>query len=87
MMMAIGGLLREDLVEWVTAMTYQSASGGGAQHMRELLGQMGRLHGSVADLLADPNSPILEIDRRVAATMHGSRRSRPSTSGYRSPGA
>ena len=71
MMMAIGGLLREDLVEWVTAMTYQSASGGGAQHMRELLGQMGRLHGSVADLLADPNSPILEIDRRVADTMNG----------------
>lgn len=71
MMMALGGLLREDLVEWVTAMTYQSASGGGAQHMRELLGQMGRLHGSVADLLADPHSPILEIDRRVADTMNG----------------
>jgi aspartate-semialdehyde dehydrogenase len=69
MMMAIGGLLREDLVEWVTAMTYQSASGGGAQHMRELLGQMGRLHGSVADLLADPGSQILEIDRRVSAAM------------------
>ena len=71
MMMAIGGLLREDLVEWVTAMTYQSASGGGAQHMRELLSQMGRLHGSVADLLADPRSAILEIDRRVADTMNG----------------
>jgi aspartate-semialdehyde dehydrogenase len=69
MMMALGGLLREDLVEWITAMTYQSASGGGAQHMRELLGQMGQLHGSVADLLADPRSPILEIDRRVAAAM------------------
>ena len=69
MMMAIGGLLQEDLVEWITAMTYQSASGGGAQHMRELLGQMGQIHGSVADLLADPHSPILEIDRRVAATM------------------
>ena len=86
MMMAIGGLLREDLVEWVTAMTYQSASGGGAQHMRELLGQMGRLHGSVADLLADPDSPILEIDRRVADTMNGPS-SLPTTSGYRSPGA
>ena len=72
MMMAIGGLLREDLVEWVTAMTYQSASGGGAQHMRELVGQMGRLYASVADLLADPRSPILEIDRRVAATMRSS---------------
>jgi aspartate-semialdehyde dehydrogenase len=69
MMMAIGGLLQEDLVEWVTAMTYQSASGGGAQHMRELLGQMGQIHASVAELLADPKSPILEIDRRVAATM------------------
>ena len=71
MMMAIGGLLREDLVEWVSAMTYQSASGGGAQHMRELLTQMGRLHGSVADLLADPRSAILDIDRRVADTMNG----------------
>ncbi len=70
MMMAIGGLLREDLVEWISAMTYQSASGGGAQHMRELLSQMGRLHGSVADLLADPKSAILEIDRRVVAAMH-----------------
>lgn len=69
MMMAIGGLLREDLVEWITAMTYQSASGGGAQHMRELLRQMGGIHDSVTDLLDDPQSPILEIDRRVAATM------------------
>ena len=69
MMMAVGGLLKHDLIEWVTAMTYQSASGGGAQHMRELLGQMGRIHGSVADLLADPASPILEIDRKVAETM------------------
>jgi aspartate-semialdehyde dehydrogenase len=69
MMMAIGGLLREDLVEWVTAMTYQSASGGGAQHMRELLAQMGRLHAGAADLLADPASSILEIDRRVTAAM------------------
>jgi aspartate-semialdehyde dehydrogenase len=71
MMMALGGLLREDLVEWISAMTYQSASGGGAQHMRELLGQMGQLHGSVAELLADPRSPILEIDRRVAQAMKG----------------
>jgi aspartate-semialdehyde dehydrogenase len=69
MMMAIGGLLREDLIEWVTAMTYQSASGGGAQHMRELLTQMGRLHGSVSDLLAEPRSQILEIDHRVAGAM------------------
>ena len=69
MMMSIGGLLREDLVEWITAMTYQSASGGGAQHMREMLAQMGRLHGSVADLLADPRSRILEIDHRVSGAM------------------
>jgi aspartate-semialdehyde dehydrogenase len=71
MMMALGGLLREDLVEWITAMTYQSASGGGAQHMRELLGQMGQIHASVGQLLADPQSSILEIDRQVAATMRG----------------
>lgn len=69
MMLALGGLLREDLVEWISAMTYQSASGAGAQHMREMLAQMGYLHGSVADLLADPATPILEIDRRVAAAM------------------
>jgi aspartate-semialdehyde dehydrogenase len=71
MMLALGGLLREDLVEWISAMTYQSASGAGAQHMREMLAQMGCLHRSVADLLADPASPILEIDRRVAAAMGG----------------
>src|SRR5690606_36339786 len=69
MMLALGGLLREDLVEWISAMTYQSASGAGAQHMREMLAQMGQLHRSVADLLADPGSAILEIDRRVAAAM------------------
>ena len=69
MMLALGGLLREDLVEWSSAMTYQSASGAGAQHMREMLAQMGQLHRSVADLLADPGSAILEIDRRVAAAM------------------
>ncbi len=71
MMMGLAGLLREGLVEWATAMTYQAASGGGAQHMRELLSQMGRLHASVADLLADPASAILDIDSRVAATMRG----------------
>ena len=69
MMLAVGGLLREDLVEWISAMTYQSASGAGAQHMREMLAQMGHLHRSVAELLADPASPILEIDRCVAAAM------------------
>jgi len=54
MLMAVSGLLREGLVEWITAMTYQSASGGGAQHMRELLEQMGALHRSAASLLQNP---------------------------------
>jgi aspartate-semialdehyde dehydrogenase len=69
MMLGIDGLLKADLVEWVTAMTYQSASGAGAQNMRELLAQMGHAHASVKDLLADPASAILEIDRRVGAAL------------------
>ncbi len=69
MMMGLNGLFREGLVEWMSAMTYQAASGAGAQNMRELIAQMGALHGSVAPLLADPSSAILEIDRRVAETM------------------
>ena len=72
MMLALNGLFREGLVEWITAMTYQAASGAGAQNMRELIGQMGAAHASVADLLADPASPILEIDRRLSAAMRGS---------------
>ena len=64
--MAMDGLIREDLVEWVSSMTYQAASGAGAKNMRELLLQMGSLYGSVKDLLADPKSSILEIDRRVS---------------------
>jgi aspartate-semialdehyde dehydrogenase len=72
MLMAIGGLFREGLVEWVSAMTYQAASGAGAKNMRELLGQMGTLHGAVAPLLEDPASAILEIDRRVTEVMHSS---------------
>ncbi|HWS74218.1 MAG TPA: aspartate-semialdehyde dehydrogenase [Quisquiliibacterium sp.] len=71
MMLALNGLFREGLIEWVSAMTYQAASGAGAQNMRELLGQMGAAHASVADLLADEGSPILEIDRRLAAAMRG----------------
>jgi len=71
MLMAIGGLFKANLVEWVSAMTYQAASGSGAQHMRELIAQMGTIHASVADKLADPASAILEIDRQVAATMRG----------------
>lgn len=71
MMMGLNGLIRENLIEWVTAMTYQAASGAGAQNMRELLAQMGALHASVAPLLADPASAILEIDQRVSDTMRG----------------
>ena len=69
MLMAMGGLFREGLVEWVTAMTYQAASGAGAQNMRELLAQMGAAHEAVRDLLADPKSNILEIDRAVSARL------------------
>jgi len=66
MLMGLGALFKADLVEWMTATTYQAASGGGAQHMRELLTQMGTLHASVSSLLDDPASAILEIDRLVA---------------------
>jgi aspartate-semialdehyde dehydrogenase len=71
MLMAMHGLLQADLVEWVTAMTYQAASGGGAQHMRELLSQMGAVHRSAAGLLNDPASSILEIDRTVSEALRG----------------
>jgi aspartate-semialdehyde dehydrogenase len=66
LLMGLGGLFREGLVEWVSSMTYQAASGGGANHMRELLKGMGVVHGAVADELATPASAILEIDRKVA---------------------
>jgi aspartate-semialdehyde dehydrogenase len=69
MLMSLAGLFRQDLVEWVSAMTYQAASGAGAQNMRELLNGMGALHAAVADRLADPASAILDIDRDVTATM------------------
>ncbi len=65
MLMALGGLFKEDLVEWVSAMTYQAASGAGAKNMRELLVQMGEIEQSVRPLLADPASAILDIDRKV----------------------
>lgn len=65
MMMAMGGLFDHDLVEWMSVMTYQAASGGGARHMRELIAGMGSLYQSVAGLLDDPASAILEIDRLV----------------------
>ena len=69
MLLALDGLLRADLVEWVSAMTYQAASGAGAPNMRELLVQMGVLEAAVAKELADPKSAILEIDRKVSATL------------------
>ena len=71
MLMGLGGLFKHDLVEWVSAMTYQAASGAGAQNMRELLAQMGTLHDAVKAELADPASAILDIDRKVAETMRG----------------
>ena len=70
MMMGLGGLFERDLVQWMTSMTYQAASGGGAQHMRELLTQFGTINAGVRDLLDDPASAILEIDRQVLATQH-----------------
>ncbi|AVG17638.1 aspartate-semialdehyde dehydrogenase [Chromobacterium vaccinii] len=66
MLMGMNGLFREGLVDWVSSMTYQAASGGGANHMRELLKGMGAIHSTVADELATPSSAILEIDRKVA---------------------
>ena len=65
MLMGMHGLFQHDLVEWMTCMTYQAASGGGAQHMRELLTQFGLINADVRDLLANPASAILEIDRKV----------------------
>jgi len=73
MMMAIAGLLQNDLVEWMTCMTYQSASGAGAQNMRELLQQMGEAHLAAKDLLDDPASSILDIDREVAGILRAER--------------
>jgi aspartate-semialdehyde dehydrogenase len=67
MLMGMHGLFAHDLVEWMTCTTYQAASGGGAQHMRELLMQFGLVNAEVRELLADPASAILEIDRKVHA--------------------
>ena len=68
MLMALGGLFRNDLIEWMTAMTYQAASGAGAQNMRELLVQMGEAHRIAKPLLDDPASAILDIDRCLLYT-------------------
>jgi len=69
MLMALGGLFKADLVEWVTSMTYQAASGAGAQNMRELIAQMGEAHRVAKSLLDDPASAILDIDREVAGIL------------------
>jgi len=70
MLMGLGGLFQHDLVDWMTSMTYQAASGGGAQHMRELLTQFGSINAEVKALLDDPAAAILEIDRKVLAKQH-----------------
>lgn len=69
MLMGMGGLFHAGLVDWVSSMTYQAASGGGANHMRELLKGMGVIHNAVASELATPASAILDIDRKVASTI------------------
>ena len=69
MLIAMHGLFKADLVEWMTAMTYQAASGAGAENMRELVAQMGAVHGSVSSALDNPAVGILEIDRAVAGTL------------------
>ncbi|MFK3864439.1 aspartate-semialdehyde dehydrogenase [Pseudoalteromonas rhizosphaerae] len=65
MLLALGGLFEQDLIEWVSPMTYQAASGAGARNMKELIAQMGSIHASVADKLSDPQAAILEIDKLV----------------------
>jgi aspartate-semialdehyde dehydrogenase len=83
MLMGVGALYKAGLVEWMTSMTYQAASGGGAQHMRELLTQFGTLHTEVRDLLHDPKSAILEIDRKILAKQQGL--SAPETANFGVP--
>ena len=72
MLMALGGLFQNDLVEWATSMTYQAASGAGAKNMRELIAGMGAVHNTVAKELADPASAILDIDRKVSDFLRSS---------------
>ncbi len=65
MMLGMAGLFEQDLIDWISVMTYQAASGGGARHMRELIAQMGSIYASVGSLIDDPGSAILEIDQLV----------------------
>jgi len=69
MLMGMHGLFKADLVEWLTSMTYQAASGAGAEHMRELVKQMGFAHAAARQLLDDPASAILEVDRAVTSAL------------------
>ncbi|MBB1370510.1 aspartate-semialdehyde dehydrogenase [Pseudoalteromonas sp. SR45-4] len=69
MLLALGGLFEQDLIEWVSPMTYQAASGAGARNMKELIAQMGAIHQSVAEQLANPSAAILEIDKIVSEKM------------------
>ncbi len=71
MLMALGGLFAQDLIEWMTSMTYQAASGAGAQNMRELVAQMAAIGSGCTNLLGDPASTILELDRRVSQILSG----------------
>lgn len=70
MLMALAGLFKADLIEWISSSTYQAASGAGAKNMRELLLQMGQLHDAVKNELLDPNSSILDIEKKVRLTMN-----------------
>lgn len=70
MLMALGGLFENDLIEWITSMTYQAASGAGAKNMRELISQMGALEKEVHDILQDPSSAILDIDKKITAKLN-----------------
>ena len=87
MLMATAGLFRAGLVEWVTAMTYQAASGAGAPQMRELVAQMGYLHARPRTCWPIPQSSILDIDRRVADGLRSARPADGASSGIRSPAA
>ncbi|MFT5698919.1 MAG: aspartate-semialdehyde dehydrogenase [Desulforhopalus sp.] len=69
MMLALGGLIENNLIEWISSMTYQAASGSGAKNMRELITQMGELESEVKPLLNDPSSAILDIDKKVTAKL------------------
>ena len=72
MLMAIGGLIKADHVSWISSMTYQAASGAGANNMRELLTQMGHIHKSVINEVNDPSHSILDIDRKVSSSIRSS---------------